>query len=119
MKRRIVQVFMPLLLAMVCLVGCRHAGVTRLATAPAKPANCQLQLFASESEVGRPFEAVCLVDTGFSATGRRPVQLSEIAELARSQACQCGGDAIIGGGASTGSAEGEALVVKVIRYTGP
>lgn len=113
------HLFMPLLFAMVCLVGCRHAGVTRLASAPAKPASCQLQLSATESEVGRPFEAVCLVDTGFSASGRRPVQLSEVAELARSQACQCGGDAIIGGGATAGSAEGEALVVKVIRYTGP
>jgi len=109
----------PVLLAVLGLVGCRHAGITRLANAPPKPASCQLQLFETESEVTRPFEAVCLVDTGFSATGRRPVQLTEVAELARTQACECGGDAIIGGGASSGTGEGQGLVVKVIRFAAP
>jgi hypothetical protein len=41
--------------------GGRAAGVTRLTSAPPKPGDCQLQLFDSETAVGRPFEAVCLV----------------------------------------------------------
>lgn len=46
------------LVAAVALVACRHAAVTHLASAPPKPSGCQLQLFASEGEVGRPFEAL-------------------------------------------------------------
>ncbi|HVN32341.1 MAG TPA: hypothetical protein VMT45_10160 [Thermoanaerobaculaceae bacterium] len=99
--------------AALMLVGCRHdAGVTRLASAPPKPAGCQLQLFATEVEVKRPFEAVCLVDTGYSSTVRRPTDAAEVPEAARRQACECGGDAMIT------AADGTA-VVKVIRFTGP
>ncbi len=107
--------------ATLLLVGCQHdAGVTRLATAPPKPAGCQLQLFATEAEVNRPFEAVCLVDTAFLATMRRPSSVAEVPETARTQACQCGGDAlIITGPADAGAPEGNASVVKVIRFTGP
>ncbi|HUM13085.1 MAG TPA: hypothetical protein VLT82_19205 [Myxococcaceae bacterium] len=105
-------------IAALLLAGCRHdAGVTRLASAPPKPAGCQLQLFAAEAEVTRPFEAVCVVDTGYSSTVRRPTSVAEVPETARAQACQCGGDAMITGSSAT--PEGDARVVKVIRFTGP
>ena len=99
-------------------VACRHAGITRLADAPAKPANCAPQLFESEAAVGRPFEAVCLVDTEVKATLRTPVDTNALAENARRSACDCGGDAMIIP-APAATPEGTSLVVKVIRFTGP
>jgi hypothetical protein len=100
----------------VTLIGCRHAGITRLASAPPKPADCTPQLFDSESAVGRPFEAVCLVDTEVKATLRTPVDSKAVAENARRSACDCGGDAMILPGPD--APEGSSLVVKVIRFTG-
>ena len=102
----------------VTLLACRHAGITRLASAPAKPANCMPQLFDSEASVGRPFEAVCLVDTEVKATLRTPVDTNAVAENARRSACDCGGDAMIIPKPDA-STEGSNLVVKVIRFTGP
>ncbi len=104
------------LLAALALAGCRHAGITRLADAPAKPAGCTLQLFTKESEVGRPFQAVCLVDTETRYTMQRPIDPGAVAETARRQACDCGGDAMI---VQTPETEGGNLTVKVIRFTGP
>ena len=106
-------------LAAVAFVGCRHAGITRLANAPPKPAGCMPQLFESEAAVGRPFEAVCLVDTEVKATLRTPVDTSAIAENARRSACDCGGDAMIIPKPDATTPEGSNLVVKVIRFTGP
>jgi len=107
------------LVSAVALVACRHAAVTRLASAPPKPSGCQLQLFASEAEVGRPFEALCLVDTELTTTLLRPVDPAAVAETARGQACQCGGDALIVTKPDAGTPEGIPMVVKVIRFTGP
>jgi hypothetical protein len=102
-------------LGALALLACSHAaGITRLANAPPKPAGCQLELFDSEAAVGRPFEAVCLVDSEVKATLRTPVDRSAVAETARRAACDCGGDAMI----VTQGAEGSNLVVKVIRFTG-
>ena len=102
----------------VAAVACRHAGITRLADAPPKPAGCTPQLFESEAAVGRPFQAVCLVDTEVKATLRTPVDRSALAENARRSACDCGGDAMIIP-APDATPEGTSLVVKVIRFTGP
>jgi hypothetical protein len=101
------------------LIGCRHAGITRLASAPPKPADCTPQLFDSEAAVGRPFEAVCLVDTEVKATLRTPVDTKALAENARRSACDCGGDAMIIPTPDATNPEGASLVVKVIRFTGP
>ena len=103
--------------AALAVLACSHAaGITRLANAPPKPAGCLLQLFDSEGAVGRPFEPVCLVDTEVKATLRTPVDATAVAENARRSACDCGGDGMI---VQKPSAEGDNLVVKVIRFTGP
>ena len=106
------------LVTAVALLACRHAGITKLASAPAKPPDCTPQLFESEAAVGRPFEAVCLVDTEVKATLRTPVDTSAVAENARRSACDCGGDAMIIPKPDATTPEGTNLVVKVIRFTG-
>jgi len=104
-------------LVALAVLGCRHAAITRLADAPAKPGNCQLQLFAAEAEVGRPFQAVCLIDTGLTTSGMWPrtdSTVPTVPQTAATQACECGGDALIVPRAdATGG-----TTVKVIRFTG-
>ena len=101
------------------VLACRHAGVTRLADAPPKPGNCQLQMFATEAEVGRPFQAVCTIDTEITGSVMNPVSYASVPEVASTQACQCGGDAIIVPKPEPGASQASVMTVKVIRFTGP
>ncbi len=106
-------------LAAAAVLGCRHAGVTRLADAPPKPGNCQLQMFATEAEVGRPFQALCTIDTEITGSLMNPVNYGSVPEVASTQACQCGGDAIIVPKPGPGASQSSLMTVKVIRFTSP
>jgi len=96
-------------------------GVTKIAEAPAKPKNCKLDMYASESEVKHPFETVCMLDskTGTALFDDRTI--AGATAQARPQACKCGADAIvITGGRAEGTnfwTNGQGFsVMKAIRY---
>ena len=87
----------------------------------AKPSNCPLDIYASESDVKRPFETVALLTsrTGTSLFERHTIDAA--IEYAKSKACECGADAIVVMQASSGSGwsapYGKAnATMKAIRY---
>lgn len=104
------------------LAGCSAPTVkiTKLAEAPAKPANCPIEMFSSESDVRRPYKVVCQIDaatekTGWGHTG------TEALDDARPAACACGADAaVIVHVGSTGAkldswGQGQAII-KAIKF---
>jgi hypothetical protein len=111
----------PILLAL--SAGCASTGVQELKTAPAKPDNCVLDTYRAESEVPRPFEALCTIDAtpGREAFDDRTVQAA--IEDAKPKACRCGADAIIVSQklapATPEGTQRSTVSLRAIRYTGP
>jgi len=108
--------------ALATLLGCATADVTTLKSAPPKHEDCDIDLFASEKDIKRPFETVCLItaNTGSSVFEDRTMN-GAISEI-RPKACACGADAIVlmngesgGWNAMTGNKQGHATV-KAVRY---
>ena len=106
-------------------VSCATATATRVNPGHAKPENCKLDLFTSESEVKRPYQVACLIDATSGRTLFADRTINGALEQARPEACSCGADAMLlmsattkGWSANEGYGEGTA-VVRAIRYTGP
>ena len=77
------------------LAGCATTGTARVAPGAPKAENCALAVHASEREVGRPFETVCLLDakTATHLFADKSVEAA-VARL-RPEACRCGADALL------------------------
>ncbi len=105
------------------LAACASVGVTRIKPATAKAETCNIDVYTEDSEVDRPVEVVCMLD---SKTGSKLFDDKTVAGAineAKPEACKCGGDAIIvksssrTGVSMTGWGEGMATL-KVVRYVG-
>ena len=75
--------------------SCASVGVTKSKSYPAKAADCNLDIYFSESEIKKPFEVIALIDskTGSNAFAKKTV--SAAIDLAKPKACECGADAIL------------------------
>jgi hypothetical protein len=108
--------------AVLSAAGCATVGVTRMKQAAAKPEGCQLEVFGAESEVKRPFDVVCLLDSKTGTTLFDDRSAAAAIEKAKPEACRCGGDGIIVGEAGASGADlggwgqGKATL-RVIRFT--
>lgn len=112
-------------LPLLVLVACARIGVTQTKPAMPKAASCPLDVYTSETEVKRPYEVVCLIDSQTAGTIFDQHTAAAAINQARPYACKCGADAILisgvgveGPGMASGWGHGTA-VVKGIRYTGP
>ncbi len=110
------------LLGLALVAGCSSVGITRVKAAPARSANCNLEVFTSEQEVKRPFEVLCLIDSRTGTTAFHDKTAAAAIEHAKPQACGCGADAILisaldteGPGWGTWG-QGKAIL-KAIRFT--
>lgn len=117
MKRRCAV----LALSVLFFVGCVPTAVVVVNTAPARLDGCSIQVFASDAEVRRPFESLCIIEARNDQGGEvRTVEA--VLVKAKVAACRCGADGIIvqgieQKGMSWTSALGEASVkVKAIRF---
>lgn len=83
------------LLPVLQLIACAGSSVMRLKVAPSKPLDCKVDIFASESEVPKKFETVCLVEA-YTGTGLIHEKTAAAAlEEAQPELCKCGADAAI------------------------
>lgn len=102
--------------------GCATVGVTPIKKAPSKPKDCELEIFTSESEIKKPFEVLCLLDSKTGGSAFADKTMAGAIKLAKPEACKCGADAIL---VSGGRAEGVTLftwgegfaTLKAIRFT--
>lgn len=86
--------FLNLVMILV-LSGCAGSTSTILKQATAKPLDCKFDIYASESEVQRKFETLCLVE---AHTGQGLIHnktISGAIEEARPKLCECGAEAAI------------------------
>lgn len=107
---------------LIALSSCASVGVTKIKPAEPKDKKCSIAVFTSESEVKRPFEVVCLLDSGTATNLFADKTVSGAINLAKPEACRCGADAILlvngdtEGVSMTGWGRGKALL-KAIRFT--
>ena len=87
------KVALPLLFSCLFFTSCAGSNVMVLKPAVARPADCELPVFASESEVGRKFETVCIVEgrTGTAIFG--DTSAAGALNQAKPSLCACGADA--------------------------
>jgi hypothetical protein len=102
------------------LGGCAHVGVTTLKEYPPKLPHCPLEIFSSESEITKPFEVVCLIDSQKKAALGES-SISAAIEASKSTACQCGADGIlfVSGGTQSANAYNygsASAILKAIKY---
>ncbi len=107
--------------AWITSTGCASVGVTPVRLAEAKPENCQLDIYVSESEVHRPFEVVCLIDSRTGSTLGHTRTVAAAIDIARPAACGCGADALLVVNTNTSgvnySSWGEGMAfIRAIRY---
>jgi len=111
------------LLAGLGLAACASVGVTHVKQAPARAADCPLDVYTSETEITRPYEVLCLLDARSGSTAFSDKTVAGAVNAARPDACGCGAEAIlIVGGSTEGMSafkwgEGTAML-KALRYTG-
>lgn len=84
-----------IVLAAVALAGCSSVGSTQLVTSAPKPANCQLDVYSSPSEIKRKYQPVCVIDSRTGTTAFHDKTASAAIRNAKPIACQCGADAIL------------------------
>lgn len=86
-----------LLAAALTLTACGSTGVLHVGTAkaPPKPEGCDIAVFESEEDVGRPFEKLCLIDAKTGSTLYNNRSVSGAMKKVNAAACQCGADAVI------------------------
>lgn len=107
--------------AVVTMGGCANVGVTKINAASARPSDCSLDVFTSESEVSQSFEVVCLIDSQDKALIGES-SIAEAISASKPAACECGADAVLYVSGDTQSANAvefgsASAVVKAIRYT--
>jgi hypothetical protein len=91
-------------------------------SAPPKSENCDLEIFSGESDVKRPYEVLCLLDSKTGGNAFADKTMAGAIKLAKPDACKCGADGILVAG---GRAEGVSLftwgegfaTLKAIRFT--
>lgn len=104
------------------VVGCASVSATPVKPGVAKPENCALELFSSETEVKRPYEVACLVDATSGRTVFADKTVTGALEKARPEACACGADAMLilsasAKGWSFNEGAGEATaIIRAIRF---
>jgi len=108
------------------LVGCGSTGVLPVGNASAlpKPEGCQVAVFDSEEDVGRPFEKLCIIDAKTGSTLYSNRSVSGAMKRVNAAACQCGADAVIvkamgKRGVSAWDWGSSKVSVVAIRFTGP
>jgi hypothetical protein len=77
------------------LSGCSTVGVTKLASAPSKPYDCEIQIVLSEKEAKRSFDTLCMLDARPGAEGKIDRSVAATLETMKKRACDCGADAMI------------------------
>ena len=78
------------------LAACASVGVTRTREGiRAKRSGCPIQVFTNDSEVGRPFEVVCLIEYETGRSGFHKRTSIAAVEKTKKYACKCGADAVI------------------------
>ncbi|PMR72079.1 hypothetical protein [Billgrantia endophytica] len=108
--------------ATLLVTGCTSVGVTPVNSFSAKPANCQLDIYASEAEIQRPFQTACLINSRTGTTAFHRKNAAAAIDHARSEACGCGADAMLiqatdtQGVTMTTWGQGKAII-QAIRYT--
>jgi len=117
--------WIPIVLAMVT-VGCSSSGFVRVGsvTAPAKKEGSHLDVFASEADVKRPFERLCMISGKTGSTLYNDRSTEGAMKRVRKAAWQCGADAVVltsvdKKGVSLMSWGSSAASAVGIRYTGP
>lgn len=81
---------------LLAIAGCASTGMVKTGVARApKPADCQLEIFASREEVKRPYDAVCLVSSESGSTLFDDRSDEGRLRAVSEQACACGADAIV------------------------
>lgn len=84
-----------LIICIVTILGCQSATLYQLKPAIAKPENCHIELYASETEVPGKFETLCIVE---AKTGTGMIQdrsANAAINEARPKLCECGAEAAI------------------------
>jgi len=104
--------------------GCASQAVVPVARATVEPRapGCSYETYASESEVGRPFETTCILDSRTGTTIFHRHSIEAAMEKVQDDICACGGDAIIidsteRRGVSLANWGQGSITLRVIRYT--
>lgn len=110
-----------LIIATFLLVSCASVGVSTIKHYPAKPKDCSLEVFTSESEIKKEYEVIALIDSKTGQTEFSNKTSAKAIELAKPKACQCGADGILvissdRQGMSYGSLGYGKATVKAIKY---
>lgn len=80
---------------LLCLCGCSSIGVTQLVPAASRDDDCKLDIYSSEKDVPVPWEAVCMIDSRTGTHAFAEKTASGAINNAKSEACECGADALI------------------------
>lgn len=111
-----------LYLVLLVAAGCSNVGVTLIKPGPAKPSDHPIDIYTSEAEVKRPFEACCLIDSQTSNSLFSSKTAAAAINKAKYYARKHGADALIVMNAATDGpswfshGRGTAML-KAIRYT--
>jgi hypothetical protein len=93
-----------------CLVsGCSTVGVTKIASSPdfpAKPDNCDIQVFMNPHEIHRKYVELCEIDVRTGHSIFNDTSAAGAIKEAKPKACEQGCDAIIVDSAGTGYVTG-------------
>lgn len=114
----------PLAAAILLLLSaCAVTKTERSVAASPKPKSCPIQVFYNESEVPRPFEVLCTIESGTGLSLFHDRSVTGAIAGAKEEACLCGAEAIIvektrNAGISFLSQDGNRAkaTVKAIRY---
>lgn len=109
------------LFMLLLIPACASVGATQLQSARPRADDCKLDVYSSETEITRPWETVCMIDSRTGTTAFADKTASAAIKNAKPKACKCGADAIVIQSMDT---EGVTLVtwgkgkaiVKGIRY---
>jgi hypothetical protein len=85
----------PLVILILSSTGCAGSILTTLKQAPAKPAGCTFDIYTSDSEVPKKFEALCIVEAHTGQGMFDDKTVSGAIEEARPKLCECGADAAV------------------------
>lgn len=102
--------------------SCAHVNVDHLKSASAKAPECQLETYNKLSDVKKPYEIVCALASATGTTLFADKSLQHAIDIARPEACACGGDAMV---ISNSATEGMTLMsygkstanISVLKYT--
>ena len=108
------------------MVGCSTVGVTKIANSPnfpAKPDNCDIQVFMNSQEIHRKYVELCEIDVRTGTSIFNDTSAQGAIKEAKPKACEQGCDAIIVDSAGTGyvtRTRGAGMAfVRGIKFVGP